>query len=116
MTLYIPNELISGKKQAINESKMTISFPEPAEILKRIADCDKDAVKDCLDTYGSLVWALTKKYTADEAEAELAVQEVFQDIWKYAARFDETKTDEATFISHIAYSKLIKRNNMPFTQ
>lgn len=111
MALYIPNGLISGNKRALSTPKVSVSFPESSKILRRIADCDKTAVDECLTAYGSLVWALTKKYTVDEAEAEIAVQEIFMDIWKYAARFDATKTDEATFISHIACRKLMKRNH-----
>ena len=111
MALYIPSGLISGNKCAVNDSKMSVYFPESSKILERIADYDETAINDCLNAYGSLVWALTKKYTIDKAEAEIAVQEIFLDIWKYAARFDESKTDEATFISHIACRKLMKRNH-----
>ncbi len=110
MALHKPSGLTSGNTRTASASKISASFPESSEILKRIADCDKTAIGECLEVYGNLVWALTKKYTADEAEAEIAVQEVFSDIWKYAARFDAARTDEAAFISHITYRKLIKRN------
>lgn len=109
MSLYIPSELISGRKAS--RSKISVSFPKSSHILDRIADCDETAVNECLVAYGSLVWALTKKYTFNKSEAEIAVQEIFLDIWKYAERFDSNQTDEATFISHIACRKLMKRIN-----
>ncbi len=105
------SELIPVNNQMEFVSKISVSFPESSKILKRIADCDKTAINECIDIYGDLVWALTRKYTADETEAEIAVQEVFSDIWKYAARFDASKIDEATFISHVTCRNLIKRNN-----
>jgi hypothetical protein len=111
MALYIPSELISSRKRNTSGSKVSVSFPVSSHILERIADSDETAINDCLTAYGSLVWALTKKYTSNEDEAEIAVQEIFLDIWKYAERFDSAKTDEATFISHIACRKLMKRNH-----
>src|SRR6187399_2746476 len=42
-------------------------------------------------------------------EAEDAVQEIFLDVWKNAARFDETKSSETTFIAMIARRRLIDR-------
>ena len=42
-------------------------------------------------------------------DAEDAVQEIFVDIWKNAARFDETQSSETTFIAMIARRRLIDR-------
>lgn len=79
------------------------------DILQRIAREDKTAVGDCLDTYGKLVWGLAKKYTRTREDAEDAVQEIFIDIWKYAARFDAAKSPEGAFITLIARRRLIDR-------
>ena len=51
-------------------------------ILNRIADGDKQAVKECIDRYGNLVWNIARKYQSNTADAEDAVQEIFIDIWK----------------------------------
>ena len=110
MALFLTNESISDNKSHVSSSKVSVSFPASPKILKRVADFDKTAIDECLTAYGSLVWALTKNYISNENEAETAVQEIFLDIWKYAGRFDSAKTDEATFISHIACRKLTKRN------
>lgn len=78
-------------------------------ILQRIAEGDSAAVKDCLDTYGGLVWSLARKMLPDQNEAEDAVQEIFIEIWKNAERFDESKSSETTFVAMIARRRLIDR-------
>ena len=42
-------------------------------------------------------------------DAEDAVQEIFIDVWKSAARFDESQASETTFICMIARRRLIDR-------
>jgi RNA polymerase sigma-70 factor, ECF subfamily len=42
-------------------------------------------------------------------EAEDVVQEIFTDIWKNAARFDEAKSSETTFVAMIARRRLIDK-------
>ena len=78
-------------------------------ILQRIAAGDAAAVDDCLRQYGGLVWSLARRFSHDHAESEDAVQEVFLDVWKSAARFDEAMGSEATFITMIARRRLIDR-------
>ena len=41
----------------------------------KIAKLDKPAVGDCVNIYGSLVWALAKKFTKSTEEAEEATIE-----------------------------------------
>lgn len=78
-------------------------------ILQRIANGDKNAVEDCLNKYGGLVWSIARKMLRNTDEAEDAVQEIFVDIWKNASRFDETKASETTFIAMIARRRLIDK-------
>jgi len=78
-------------------------------ILKRIAAGDKTAVQDCLNNYGGLVWSLARRMSPNTDDAEDAVQEIFIDVWKNAARFDETQSSETTFIAMIARRRLIDR-------
>jgi RNA polymerase sigma factor (sigma-70 family) len=78
-------------------------------ILKRIASGDERAVPACIDKYGGLVWSIARKLLRNSDDAEDAVQEVFVDIWKNAARFDESKSSETTFIAMIARRRLIDR-------
>lgn len=78
-------------------------------ILKRIAAGDREAVQDCLDKYGGLVWSLARKMLSATEDAEDAVQEIFIDVWKNAARFDASQASETTFIAMIARRRLIDR-------
>ena len=78
-------------------------------ILKRIADGDQNAVQDCLKTYGGLVWSLARRMLRNNEEVEDAVQEIFIEVWKNAARFDPALASETTFIAMIARRRLIDK-------
>ena len=76
-------------------------------LLPRIAAGDADAVQECIDRYGNLVWTIARRLTRSAAEAEDAVQEVFIDVWKSAARFDADRSTEAAFVAMVARRRLI---------
>ncbi len=78
-------------------------------ILQRIASGDKTAIEDCINTYGGLVWSLSRRMSINQDDAEDAVQEIFVDVWKHAGRFDLLQASEATFIAMIARRRLIDR-------
>lgn len=77
--------------------------------LQRIASGDRNAVKECLDTYGGLIWSIARKLLRNPDDAEDAVQEIFVDVWKNAGRYDETQSSETTFIAMIARRRVIDR-------
>ena len=66
-------------------------------------------MKDCLATYGGLIWSLAKRMLPNQNDAEDAVQDIFIDIWKNAERFDEKQSSETTFIAMLARRRLIDR-------
>jgi RNA polymerase sigma-70 factor (ECF subfamily) len=82
------------------------SSPAPS-LLTRVAAGDSVAVREVLATYGGLVWSLARRF--DAGDAEDAVQEIFLDLWKSAARFDPAIASEAAFIAMIARRRLIDR-------
>lgn len=55
------------------------------------------------------MWSIARKMLRNSDDAEDAVQEIFVDIWKNAARFDESQSSETTFIAMIARRRLIDR-------
>ncbi len=86
----------------------TIQKTETSTILRRIAKKDKTAVKDCIDAYGSFIWALARKLTASSAEAEAATEEIFSDIWQHCERACNTQSIEKKLIAMIALRRLIR--------
>ena len=78
-------------------------------ILQRIVSGEKNAVQECLNAYGGLVWSLALRMLSNADEAEDAVQEIFIDVWKNAERFDENQASETTFVAMIARRRLIDR-------
>ncbi len=65
-------------------------------------------MRECIDRYGGLVWSLARRQSTP-SEAEDAVQEVFLDLWKSAARFDPGLSSEVAFVAMIARRRLIDR-------
>lgn len=78
-------------------------------MLERIAAGDPPAVRECMNAYGNLVWALARRMSASAPDAEDAVQEIFVEIWKSAGRYDAAMGSESVFITTIARRRLIDR-------
>jgi RNA polymerase sigma-70 factor (ECF subfamily) len=76
-------------------------------VLNRIAAGDADAVQECIDLYGNLVWTIARRFTRSAADTEDAVQDVFIDLWKSAGRFDPARATEAAFVAMVARRRLI---------
>lgn len=78
-------------------------------LLARVAQGDPEAIRECVDRYGGLLWALARKSSPSQAEAEDAVQEIFVELWRNAARYDESRGSEISFIGTLARRRLIDR-------
>lgn len=86
------------------------SSTKPEPLLPRIAAGDLQAVTECLDRYGGLVWSIVRRSLKDHAQAEDVVQEVFISLWKAAAAFNPERASESAFVSTIARRRLIDRH------
>lgn len=84
-------------------------FRVTQSLLERIAAGDSAAVRQCMNAYGNLVWALARRMSVSAADAEDATQEIFLEIWKSAGRYDAAVASEAVFITTIARRRLIDR-------
>jgi RNA polymerase sigma-70 factor (ECF subfamily) len=78
-------------------------------LLPRIAAGDERAVSECVARYGALVWSLVRRWSPDGTDAEDAVQEIFVDLWRTAARYDTARTSEAGWVAMVARRRLIDR-------
>lgn len=78
-------------------------------LLPRVASGDRTAIRECIDRYGGLVWSLVRRACRSDDDAEDAVQEIFLDVWRSAARFDPRVASEATFVAMIARRRLVDR-------
>jgi RNA polymerase sigma-70 factor (ECF subfamily) len=85
-----------------------LAVQEP--LLARIAAGDRVAMRECLTRYSGLVWSIARRFELGDAED--AVQEIFLDLWKSAARYDGNVASESVFIAMIARRRLIDRRRM----
>jgi len=89
------------------DAAQVLANAEP--LLPRIAAGDERAVRECVARYGSLVWSLVRRWSPDSQEAEDAVQDVFIDLWRTAARFDPTRATEPGWVAMVTRRRLIDR-------
>ncbi|MEO8704913.1 MAG: sigma-70 family RNA polymerase sigma factor [Kofleriaceae bacterium] len=85
-------------------------YPAPlaeSPLLARVAAGDPAAVRECLERFGGLVWSIARRF--EPSDAEDAVQEIFLDLWKSAARYDTQIATETAFVAMIARRRLIDR-------
>ena len=98
------------KGDRLAESTVSLLQERAAQaVLQRIADGDQNAVQECLNAYGGLVWSLARRMLRNQEDAEDAVQEIFVDVWKNAAKYDPARASETTFVAMIARRRLIDK-------
>lgn len=78
-------------------------------LLARVAAGDEAAMRECIKVYGPLIWSLARRSCQQHGDAEDAVQEIFIELWKVSAKFDDALGSEATFVSMLARRRLIDR-------
>ncbi len=75
---------------------------ESSKLFNRIASKDGSAIVECIDTHGSLVWGISKRFTDTNLEAEELAEGIFACLWACAVRFDPKHFNDRTFIMIIA--------------
>lgn len=96
-----------ARANGVNWSLLTA--PPLAPLLPIVATGNPDAVRACIDRYGGLVWGMARRFFGSSPDAEDAVQDVFMDLWRSAARFDPRVSSEPVFVAMIARRRLIDR-------
>ncbi len=88
--------------------------PEPAQesdvlLLKAIAARDEAALALLYDHYGRILFGLLMRILNNREEAEDVLQEVFLQVWRKAADFDESRGRPFTWLVTLARSRAIDR-------
>jgi RNA polymerase sigma-70 factor (ECF subfamily) len=86
---------------------MTAAPVQSPDVLRRVSQGDKQAMRECLQQYGGLVWSLARSFTRSLADAEDAAQDVFVHLWQKAGQYDPAYGQEVQFISVLARRRLI---------
>lgn len=76
-------------------------------LLLKVAAGERDAMERCVDRFGPLIWSAARQYLGTSHEAEDAVQEIFIQLWRDAARFDASRGSETTFVMVLTRRRLI---------
>lgn len=79
------------------------------ELLNAIARGDEQALAVLYDRYKSILFGLILRILHSRAESEDVLQEVFLQVWKRAADFDETRGRPFTWLVTVARSRAIDR-------
>ncbi|HET9713054.1 MAG TPA: sigma-70 family RNA polymerase sigma factor [Pyrinomonadaceae bacterium] len=88
--------------------------PEPAqendvELLKAIASQDEAALAQLYDRYRAILFGLLMRILNNREEAEDVLQELFLQVWRRAADFDENRGRPFTWLVTMARSRGIDR-------
>lgn len=92
---------------------MSAESNPPARLMQRIEAGDRDAIKECVRRYGTLVWSIARRLSPDREAAEIAVREIFEALAKNAGRFDAALGSEPVFVTMMARQRLIERVRTP---
>ena len=98
------------RDDSVRPVRVLRSTRRPTEsVLTRVAQGDAAAARECVDQFGGLIWSIARRLARNRADAEEAVQEIFTDIFRTAARFDPAQGSETIFVATIARRRLIDR-------
>ncbi|MBC7590570.1 MAG: sigma-70 family RNA polymerase sigma factor [Salinibacterium sp.] len=79
------------------------------DLLERVANGDQLAFSELYDQISPRVFGLIKRLLRDHSQSEEVAQEVFLEIWRTAARFDQNKGAAATWILTMAHRRAVDR-------
>lgn len=109
MVTSLRSSVVSTKRTTVTSITVSGRPIVANTILQRIALGEKAAVQECLSRYGGLVWSLARRFLGNATEAEDAVQDIFVELWKNAAKFNPSLSSEPTYITMVTRRRLIDR-------
>ncbi len=78
-------------------------------LLRRAGRGDQAAFAELYDALSPLVHGVVLKVVRDPAQTEEVTQEVFVELWRLAARFDETRGSVTSWVATVAHRRAIDR-------
>jgi RNA polymerase sigma-70 factor (ECF subfamily) len=78
-------------------------------LLRRAGRGEQAAFAELYDALAPLVHGVVLKVVRDPAQSEEVTQEVFVELWRLAARFDETRGSVTSWVATVAHRRAIDR-------
>lgn len=85
------------------------SKPDNLDLIRRLKDQDRAALRDAYEQYGGALLHLILKLVSDRETAEEILQDTFVKIWNKAKQFDESKGRLFSWMAQIARNTAIDR-------
>lgn len=87
----------------------TVTEDPLTTLLRRAGRGDQAAFAELYDALSPLVHGVVLKVVRDPAQSEEVAQEVFVELWRLAARFDETRGSVTSWVATVAHRRAIDR-------
>lgn len=88
---------------------MEPTSPDDANLLRRIASGDGEALTRLFDQHSPVILGLLVRMLGGRAEAEEVLQEVFLQVWMQADRYEEGRSSPRGWILMLARSRALDR-------
>jgi RNA polymerase sigma-70 factor, ECF subfamily len=104
------NRFLHARRTARSPTVDTTATGDPlTELLQRAGRGDQVAFAELYDVLSPLVHGVVLKVVRDPAQSEEVAQEVFVELWRLAARFDENRGSVTSWVATVAHRRAIDR-------
>ncbi len=104
------NRFLRVRRTATSSSADTTDIDDPLTVLlQRAGRGDQAAFAELYDALSPLVHGVVLKVVRDPAQSEEVTQEVFVELWRLAARFDESRGSVTSWVATVAHRRAIDR-------
>src|SRR5262245_57801809 len=93
----------------VMSSPVSSAFIQDPDLMRRVAEKDKNAFGSLYDRYSQLALNLAWRILNERPEAEDVVQETFLQIWREASSYNPGRGNVSTWITTISRSRAIDK-------